>query len=136
MVAWVYYNDKTNELLGSSKLVMLGYPEDQSSYQSKISGIYGIAATIMEMELFHDLQGSSIKVACNRESALHRCFKPWVSNPLAKHSDMIQATQALIKKTPIIIWSWEHVKGHQDNKDQLTNTEQWNVKMDKAAKEH
>jgi len=101
MAAWVYYDNKTNMLLGSGKLVMPGYPEDQSSYQSEISEIYGIAATIGEMELFHDLGGSSIKVACHGESALHRCFKPWVSNPLAKHFDMIQATRALIKKTPI-----------------------------------
>jgi len=55
MAAWVYYNTKTNKLLGSGRLVMPGYPEDQSSYQSKLSGIYGIAATIMEMESFHNL---------------------------------------------------------------------------------
>ncbi len=92
MAAWVYYNNETNVLLSSDKLVTPGYPEDQSSYQSKISRIYGIVATIVEMELFHDLGGGSIKVACDGESALHRCFKPWVSNPLAKHFDMIQAT--------------------------------------------
>jgi len=58
-----------------------------------------------------------------------------VSNPLAKHFDIIQATHALIKKP--IIWSWEHVKGHQDDTEhQLTNTKQWNVDMDKAAKVH
>jgi len=55
MAAWVYYDNKTNMLLGSGKLVTPGYPEDQSSYQSKISRIYGIMAIIVEMELFHDL---------------------------------------------------------------------------------
>jgi len=47
MAVWVYYHEETNELLGSSRLVMLGYLEDQSSYRSELSGIYGIAATIV-----------------------------------------------------------------------------------------
>jgi len=92
MAAWVYYHEETNKLLGSGRLVMPGYLEDQSSYRSKLSRIYSIAATIAEMDSFHDLQGRSIKVMCNRESALHQCFKPWASNPLAKHFDIIQAT--------------------------------------------
>jgi len=63
--AWVYYNKETNKLLGSSRLVMPGYLEDQSSYQSKLSGIYSIVATIVKMESFHDLRGGAIKVMCN-----------------------------------------------------------------------
>jgi len=49
MVVRVYYHEETNETLGSSRLVMPGYLEDQSSYRSKLSGLYGIAATIAEM---------------------------------------------------------------------------------------
>jgi len=85
----VYYNKETNELLGSGRLVTPGYPEDQSSYRSKLSRIYGITATISKMETFHNLRGRAIKVTCDGESALHRCFKPWVSSPLAKHFDII-----------------------------------------------
>jgi len=92
MAAWVYYHDTTNKTLGSRKLVTPGYLEDQCSYRSKLSGLYGISATIAELALFHDLCGSSIKVMCDGKSALHWCFKPWASNLLAKHFDIIQAT--------------------------------------------
>jgi len=123
MVAWVYYHNVTNETLGSSQLT-LGYPEDQCSYRSKLSGLYSIAATIAEMAPFHDLSSRSIKVTYDGESALHRCFKPWASSPLAKHFDIIQATRETIAKTPLH-WSWEHVRGHQDNMgQQLTIMEQ------------
>ncbi len=41
-----------------------------------------------------------------------------------------------IQTTPLL-WPWEHVRGHQDNaNDVLTVMEQWNVDMDAAAKEH
>jgi len=63
MVAWVYYHDDTNETLGSGQLVTLGYPKDQCSYQSELSGLYSITAIIAEMGSFHDLSGRSIKVA-------------------------------------------------------------------------
>jgi len=46
MAAWVYYHEETNETLGSGRLVILGYLEDQSSYRSMLSRLYGIAATI------------------------------------------------------------------------------------------
>jgi len=136
MAAWVYYHDKTNETLGSGQLVTLGYPEDQCSYQSEVSGLYGIAAIIAKMGSFHDLSGGSITVMCDGESALHRCFKPWASNPLAKHFNIIQATRTTIAKTQLC-WSWEHFWQHQDGMgQQLTTMEQHNVDMDKAAKEH
>jgi len=61
-------------------------------YRSKMSGIYGMVSTIRELALYHDLQGGMLMVACNGESALHQGFKPWNSNPLAKHFDLIQAT--------------------------------------------
>jgi len=67
----VYYDKETNKLLGSGRLVTPGYLEDQSSYRSELSRIYGIAATIGKMETFHDLRGGAIKVACDRESTLH-----------------------------------------------------------------
>jgi len=75
-------------------------------------------------------------VACDGKSTLHRCFKPWNSNPLAKHFDLIQATWATITGTTLK-WSWEHIQGHQDDHDQpLTITEQQNVDMDREAKAH
>jgi len=136
MATWVYYHNTTNETLGSSPLVTPGYPEDQCPYRSKLSGLYGISATTAKLALFHNLSGSSIKVTCDSESALHWCFKPWASNPLAKHFNIIQATRGIIAQTPLS-WSWEHVQGHQDDTVQpLTTTEQWNVDMDTVAKDH
>jgi len=46
MAAWVFYHDITNVTLGSGKLITLGYLEDQCAYRSKLSGLYGIVATI------------------------------------------------------------------------------------------
>jgi len=136
MATWVFYHGETNDTLGLGKLITPGYPEDQCSYWSEMSGIYGIASTIRELALYHDLQGGTLTVACDGKSALHQCFKPWNSNLLAKHFDLIQAAQATIKATPIK-WAWEHVQGHQDEHDQpLTPTEQHNVDMDREAKAH
>jgi len=53
--AWVFYHGDTNATLGSGKLITPGYPEDQCSYWSKLSGIYGITSTIQELALYHDL---------------------------------------------------------------------------------
>jgi len=134
--AWVYYDANTNETLGTGKLNTPGYPEDQCSYHSKISGLYGIAVTILELAKFHDLRSGAIQIACDGKSALHRCFKLWSSNPLAKHFDIIHATRAAIAATTII-WTWEHVRGHQDKTQQpLTIMEQCNVEMNAATKEH
>jgi len=134
--AWVYYDANCNDTLGTGQLNTPGYPEDQCSYCSKISGLYRIAITILELAQFHDLCGGAIHVACNGKSTLHRCFKPWSSNPLAKHFDIIHATRAAIAATPIT-WTWVHLRGHQDKTQQpLTITEPCNVEMDIAAKAH
>jgi len=71
MAAWVFYHDITNVTLGSWKLITLGYPEDQCAYQSKLSGLYRIVATIRELATFQDLAGGAILIACDGESALH-----------------------------------------------------------------
>jgi len=134
---WVYYHDTTNETLGSGKLVTPGYLEDQCSYRSKLSGLYRISTTIAKLALFHDLSGGSIKVACDGKSALHQCFKPWASNPLAKHFDVIQAMRATLAQTQLVGWSWEHIQGHQDDMGKLlTIAKQWNLDMDTAAKDY
>jgi len=114
----VFYHATTNETLGYGQLTTLGYPEDQCSYHSELSGLYGIATTILESAQFHNLRGGTIKVACNGKSALHRCFKLWLSNPLAKHFNIIQATRASIATTPVS-WTWEHIWGHQDEMQHL-----------------
>jgi len=92
MVAWVFYHNKMNTTFGNGKLITPGYLDDQCAYQSELYGIYGIESTIWELSTYQDFTGGSITIACNGESALHRCFKPWNSNPLAKHFDLIQAT--------------------------------------------
>jgi len=136
MAAWVFYHNKTNATLGNGKLITLGYPDNQCTYQSELSGIYGIVSIIRELSMYQDFVGGSITIACDGESILHSCFKPWNSNPLAKHFDLIQATWTAIQTAPLA-WSWEHVQGHQDDtNDILTINEQCNVEMDVAAKEH
>jgi len=136
MAAWVFYHDITNVTLGSWKLITLGYPEDQCAYQSKLSGLYRIVATIRELATFQDLAGGAILITCDRESALHRCSKLWNGNPLMKHFDLIQATRSEIQNI-LLAWSWEHVRGHQDEEHEvLTIMEQRNADMDVAAKAH
>jgi len=46
MAAWVFYHGKMNATLGNGKLITLGYPDDQCTYRSELSGIYGIVSTI------------------------------------------------------------------------------------------
>jgi len=134
--AWVFYHNETNRTLGNGRLITPGGPHDQCAYRSELAGLYGIALTLNELSVHQDFTGGQIKVACDGESALHRCFKPWDANPLAKHFDLIQATRTAIRNTPLA-WSWEHVRGHQDDTDTiLTVTEQRNIDMDAAAKEH
>jgi len=136
MAAWVFYHNETNLTLGHGRLITPGGPNKQCAYHSKLSGLYGITLTLHELSSYQEFAGGHIKTACNGESALHRCFKPWASNPLAKHFDLIQATRSAIRNTPIE-WTWEHVRGHQDEGNEtLTVTEQRNVEMDTAAKDH
>jgi len=90
--AWVLYHNETHIMLGNGQLITPGCPQDQCAYHSKLSGLYGIALTLNELSIHQDFAGGHIKITCDRESVLHRCFKPWDSNPLAKHFDLIQAT--------------------------------------------
>ncbi len=113
--AWVFYHNETNATLGNGRLITPGCLNDQCAYRSELSGIYGIALTLHELASYQDFTGGHIKIACDGESALHQCFKPWDSNPLAKHFNLIQATRTAIRKTPLG-WSWEHVRATKTTK--------------------
>jgi len=68
---WVFYHASMNATLGSGKLITLGYPEDQCTYRSELSGLYGIVSTIRELTTYQDLAGGTILITCDGENALH-----------------------------------------------------------------
>jgi len=54
MAAWV------NATLGNGKLITLGYPNDQCTSCSKLSGIYRIVLTLKELAMYQDFMGGNI----------------------------------------------------------------------------
>jgi len=55
MAAWV------NATLGNGKLITLGYPNDQCTSCSKLSGIYRIVLTLKELAMYQDFTGGKAR---------------------------------------------------------------------------
>jgi hypothetical protein len=79
-------------------------------------------------------------VGCDGERALLNCFIPGkgITASQSDH-DLIIAIRRQIAKYPNLDWQHHHIKGHQDQHQELENLDLWeqlNVKCDNWAKEH
>jgi hypothetical protein len=121
------------------KNVVPGWESDQEAYRSEAAGLYGIVSLLEVLCEHHSITSGHIEVGCDGKSALQHSLdqSKWVDSGAA-HYDIIMATRAKVRKSPIS-FSFRHIDGHQDTKNPtktLTRWEQLNVEMDAIAKDY
>jgi len=104
--------DNTHRLIGVWKTP--GIPEDQSSYPSKLWGLYGILLTLLHIALNNGKP--KLELACDGQASLQRAFSTYPINPTEAQADILLAIHKL-RKTCQYTLSWSHIKGHQDQKE-------------------
>jgi hypothetical protein len=119
-------------------LVTPGNAEDQSSYRSELSGIFGVVVMVHLVCEHFAIKDGSIEVGCDCESALRQVFGKGPNfEPGTKDTDydLQSAIRKMLENSPIT-WKWRHVTGHQDD-DGIEELDRWarlNVEMDSLAK--
>ena len=116
-----------------------GNPEIQTSYRSEILGILGILEEVDAMCTQFQLTDGTCTIFCDGLSALQVIQEASIQSVNTRQAscDLISACVKLKNKIPITL-KYAHVKGHQDDRQQLCNLSvpaQLNVLMDGLAKD-
>ncbi len=108
--------------------------DDGDSYRSELSGIYGILVLIHLFCVHYNITHGAVHVRCDNESSL-RVFDPWfIPDPSDNSFDLINSIWYLLQESPLV-WTGEHVKGHQDETGRtMDRFETLNCEMDALAK--
>ena len=129
-------NVEGNQLKGMHETP--GTKESQCSHRSEMWGILGIVMTVNSFCHTHNITQGSITAKCDGEGTiniLHQMYH--ITKNGRKHYDIIQALYSAIKVSPIQ-WTFEHLKGHQDNHISYSQLDRWaqlNVQADILAKQ-
>jgi len=136
-MAWMIYDTRNPKVaLGQGVITTPGSTTAQGSYRRELAGIYGLVTTINILTKYHGQAQGSILIICDGEAALNKSMKPWMSNPLEKHFDIIHMIHIGVRATKLQ-WKSKHIKGHQTEEAlALSDKARWNDTMDKAAKQH
>jgi hypothetical protein len=121
----------------SRRVVCPGGADAHSSYLSELTGLYVILAIMNHFCEYYQIDDGSIEIGCDGLSALQTSFDQGL-NLLSDipDYDLIGAIYHM-RKTSKVLWSYRHVKGHQDDEgSDLDDWEKQNVKMDAWAKQH
>ena len=123
----------------SGRNVVPGWDSDQEAYRSEAAGLYGIVSLLEALCEHHNVTAGYIEVGCDGRSAIRNSLDltKWVDSGAA-HYDLIMATRAKVRKSPIS-FGFRHIAGHQDTKNpqrRLNRWEQLNVEMDEIAGEY
>jgi hypothetical protein len=121
----------------SGQVVCPGGADAHSSYRSELTGLYVILAIMNHFCEYYQIEEGSIEIGCDGLSALQTSFDQGL-NLLSDipDYDLIGAIYHM-RKTSKVLWSYHHVKGHQD--DEGSDLDDWakqSVKMDAWAKQH
>jgi len=95
-------------------IITPGSPEDQSSFRSKLVGIYSILLTLEALTLENKGLVCSC-LACDGKSVLDHINLTYRVLQTEPHADLLQAVKTKVRQIGIQI-NWNHVKGHQDGK--------------------
>jgi hypothetical protein len=128
---------KVQDLLHSIVAVNVvpGNSESQGSFQSELSGLFGLAVLVNVICSVHQVTQGAIECGCDGKTALNK-----LSNldddidPNGQQFDLLSATRAALRASPVK-WTFYHVKGHQD-KDPEATLDHWallNIQMDNLA---
>jgi len=109
---------------------------DQSTYWSKLFGIWGILTTLQQIIKKHQLQNGGVLLACNSLTALKQAKVKYLADSNTAHYNLIGMIRTICKELPIQI-KFKHIKGHQDSRQitALTWLTTVNMEMDAAAKQ-
>jgi len=100
IAAWMIYDMRHPKVsLGQGVITTPGSMTAQGSYWSELVGIYGIVMTINALTKYHGHSQGSILTICDGEATLNKSMKPWTSNPLENHFDIIHAIQVGVRAT-------------------------------------
>jgi len=89
-VVWTIESQtKANRILGQG--CMPGTPKDQSTYQSKLFGLWGILTTVQQIVRQHHITEGKVLIACNSLTALHQAQSSYPVDPNLAHYDLIRA---------------------------------------------
>jgi hypothetical protein len=111
--SWVVEGSSPSHRIRGDNIVR-GDTEDQGSYCSELSGLYGITVVLHTLCEFYKIDQGTIEVGCDGITALERGFDE-TQNPssAAQQLDLILAIRNIRARCPIH-WKHRHVKGHQD----------------------
>jgi len=125
--------DKQNWILGKGRT--LGAQDDQSAYQSKLFGLWGIMHSIKHFAQAHHITTRHVLIVCDGLLALQQAQSTQPVEPTTPHYNLIGAIRQLKSLIPVT-FSFKHVKGHQDSGIQMVLTQMaWmNIEMDLLAK--
>ena len=123
------------EFLGSC--ITPGLPSDQSTYCSELTRIFGIITIIDVVCQYHGIGMGQIEMACDGLLALDQAsIDSDIVNPKYPQFDLVLTICKAICWSPLI-WSFCHIKGHQDDWDVELNHWEWlNVQMDADTKRY
>jgi hypothetical protein len=115
-----------------------GEPEDHDSFQSKLSGLIGIATLVELLCEYFNITGGAVEVACDGLSALNNVFdlQRHVSTK-TPHYDLVVATRQIIQSSAQLTWFYRHVRSHEDDLREYEELDRWetlNIEVDDSAK--
>jgi hypothetical protein len=112
--------------------------ESQSSYRSKLKGLYYIVLTVSTLCAHYGLTEGGITVGCDGESALEQAFGQTEITLADPCYDLLLAICNILSHSPLRRHT-THIKGHQDDNTPLSQLDIWaklNIKMDSTAKKY
>jgi len=128
--------DSTNRILAAN--IVPGDPDDQSSYRSELSGIFGVVTLVNLICAVFEITSGQVTAGCDGIEALKSSFlagKDYKADFSKADYDMVSAIRSALATSPVT-WKCRHVKGHQDDAG-VTELDRWatlNVEMDNFAK--
>jgi len=110
VAAWIIEGQSASSWIIST-MITPGSSKDQSSFHSKLAGIYGILCTLESLDL--GTTQFQCQIACNGKSILDCITSAHPVLPTEPHTNLLQAVKSKASQLGIRI-NWCHVKGHQD----------------------
>ena len=116
-----------------------GNDDEMDAYRAKIFGIYCVLICTKYILQTYNIRNGSIKIVCDCLGALTQAIV-YDNRPTTWHPsfDLLWSIFDLRDEIPISI-KWEHVYGHQDERQpgrQLSQLDQLNCEADSGAKQY
>jgi len=92
-------------------MITPGSTEDQSSFCSELTGLYGVLCTLEALQLGENQV--QCRIACDGKLVLDHITSGHPVLPTEPHADLLQAVKSKVCQLGFR-FNWCHVKGHQD----------------------